>query len=264
MNLQAALDIKFGELVVFVGAGGKTTAAWRLMNSLLDSGERAIFSTTTRIFKPRDVPLLLSPHPRPAPIVMKLLGSPGLILAATRGEKGDPEQAARCPYAAEPVKLVGLKAVTLNEVARRLPGVTWLVEADGAKGRLLKAPAEHEPVMPRGADLVVVVAGLGVIGKPLIDHTVHRSEIAAQLLNVPLGTVITPDMLATLVGHTSGGLKDVPSRAKVIALLTQQGDSPDAHAETIARQLLSNSRISRVVLAGFPDLDPALETWQRP
>ena len=262
MNLQTALGVKLGELIVFVGAGGKTTSAWRLMNSLLDSGERAIFSTTTRIFKPRDVPLFLSPHPRPAPIVMKLLESPGLILAAARGEKGDPEQAARCPYAAEPVKLVGLKAVTLNELARRLPGVTWLVEADGAKGRLLKAPAEHEPVMPRGADLVVVVAGLGAIGKPLIDQTVHRSEIAAQLLNVPLGTAITPGMLATLVGHTSGGLKDVPPRARVAVLLTQQGDSPDPNAETIAQQLLSGSRISRVVLAGFPALDPALEVWQ--
>ena len=264
MNLQTALGIKFGELVVFAGAGGKTTTAWQLMNSLLDSGERVILSTTTRIFKPRDLPLLLSPHPRPAPIVMKLLESPGLILAAARGEKGDPEHAARCPYAAEPVKLVGLKAVTLNELARRLPGVTWLVEADGAKGRLLKAPAEHEPVIPRGTDLVVVVAGLDVIGKPLIEHTVHRPEIAAQLLNVLLGTIITPDMFATLVGHTSGGLKDIPSRAKVVALLTQQGDSPNVHAEAIARQLLSGSRINRVVLAGFPTLDPAMEMWQRP
>jgi len=92
---------------------------------------------------------------------------------------------------------------------------------------------------------------------------VHRSEIAAQLLNVPLGTIITPDMFTTLVGHTSGGLKDVPSRAEVVALLTQQSDSPNAHAETIARQLLSSSRISRVVLAGFPALDPVLEVWQR-
>jgi len=262
MNLQAALGVKLGELIAFVGAGGKTTAAWRLMNLLLDSGERAIFSTTTRIFQPRDVPLVLSPHPRPSPIVMKLLESPGLILGATRGKQGDPEQAARCPYAAEPVKLVGLKAVTLNELARRLPGVTWLVKADDAKGRMLKAPEQHEPAIPRGADLVVVVAGLGAIGKPIIEHTVHHPEIAAQLVNVPLGTIITPDMFATLVGHTSGGLKDAPSRARIVALLTQQDDNPNAHAETVAQQLLSGSRISRVVLAGFPDLNPVLDVWQ--
>ncbi len=263
MELQGSLGVQLGELVAFVGAGGKTTAAWQLMKSLIRAGERVIFSTTTRIFKPRDVPLLLAPYPRPAPIVMKLLESPGLILAAARGERGDPEQAAHCPYAAESVKLVGLKPMTVNELARRLPGVTWLVEADGAKGRLLKAPAEHEPVIPRGSDRVVVVAGLGAIGKALDEQTMHRPEIAVEFLNVPFGTLITPDMFATLVGHTSGGLKDIPPRAEVVALLTQQGNQPNAHAETIARLLLSSSRISRVILAGFPTLDPVLKAWQR-
>lgn len=264
MKLQKAIGIQLGELVAFVGAGGKTTAAWQLMNSLLDAGERVIFSTTTRIFEPRDAPLVLAPYPRPGPLVIKLLESPGLILAATEGEPGDPEHAARCPYPAKPVKLVGLKAMTVNELARRLPGVTWLVEADGAKGRLLKAPTEHEPAIPRGADRVVVVAGLGAIGKALDEQTVHRPEIAAEFLNVALGTAITPDMFARLIGHTSGGLKSVPPRAEAVALLTQQGDTPSPHAESVARQLLSSSRISRVALAGFPTLDPALEVWQRP
>jgi probable selenium-dependent hydroxylase accessory protein YqeC len=171
-------------------------------------------------------------------------------------------QAARSPYAADPVKLVGLKAGTLDELAQRLPGVTWLVEADGAKGRFLKAPAEHEPVIPPGADRVVVVAGLGAIGEPLDEQTVHRPEIAARLLGVPLGTLVTPDLFAQLLGHASGGLKRIPSRAEVVALLTQQHNTPHPHAETVARQLLYNRRISHTILANLRPPTPILETWK--
>ncbi len=34
-----------------------------------------------------------------------------------------------------------------------------LVEADGARGKPLKAPAPHEPVLPSRADCVVAVVG---------------------------------------------------------------------------------------------------------
>ena len=141
----------------------------------------------------------------------------------------------------------------LSDLARRLPEVTWLVEADGAKGRLLKAPAEYEPVIPDGADRVIIVAGLDAIGKPLDERAVHRPEIAVRLLGIPLGTTITPDLFTSLVGHTSGGLKGIPSHAEVVVLLIQwSGDgSPSTHADAIARQLLSNSRIAHVVPVNF-------------
>jgi probable selenium-dependent hydroxylase accessory protein YqeC len=176
-------------MVAFVGAGGKTTAAWRLLRLLVESGERVVFTTTTRIFEPRErgIPLLLAPEPDPAEIERLLARSPALVLAAGRGEEVevDPAHPARSPYAAFATKLVGLAPDVLSALAQRLPGVTWPVEADGAKGRLLKAPAEYEPVLPAGAERVVVVAGLEAIGRPLDERTVHRPEIAARLLGLP-------------------------------------------------------------------------------
>ena len=53
---------------------------------------------------------------------------------------------------------MGLEPEVLGDLARRLPEITWLVEADGAKGRLLKAPEEYEPVIPDETDRVIVVA----------------------------------------------------------------------------------------------------------
>jgi hypothetical protein len=44
---------------------------------------------------------------------------------------------------------------------------TWLVEADGARGLLVKAPGLHEPTIPPCADLVCVLASLDAVGRPL-------------------------------------------------------------------------------------------------
>lgn len=262
MDLPAALNIRPGDLVAFVGAGGKTTAIWHLLRSLVARGERVIFTTTTHIFKPRQAPLLIESLPDPALVAFLLTRWPAIILAAGLGEEGDPQMAARCPYPATPRKLTGLKPEVVTELARRLPGITWLVEADGAKGRALKAPADHEPVIPSGARQVVVVGNLAALGRPLDDETVHRADRAAALLRVPPGTPITPDMVAGLLGHEHGGLKSVPPRAGVVVLLTQIEPAPRPEAAAIAQQLLLGRRIRRVVLANPRAPNPVLEVWE--
>ena len=42
-----------------------------------------------------------------------------------------------------------------------------LVEADAPRGRSLKVPAPHEPVIPASTTLVVVVCALDALGQPL-------------------------------------------------------------------------------------------------
>ncbi len=247
MSLKTALGLEPGEMVALVGAGGKTTTAWRLLRSFVDSGEPVVFTTTTRVFQPKDAVLILDPNPNPGEIDRALSKSQAVVLAAGRGERGDPEHAARSPYPADPVKLVGLEPQVLDNLARQLPSVTWLVEADGAKGRLLKAPAEYEPVIPAEADHVIVVAGLDAIGKPLDERTVHRPEIATHILNIAPGTIITSEMFTNLISHPAGGLKDIPAQAKITVLLTQWNDRPTAHTDTVAQQLLSNHRIGQIV-----------------
>ena len=54
-------------LIAFVRAGGKTTAAWRLLNELWEGGERLVF-TTTHVLKPTSecVEVILDPDPAAA------------------------------------------------------------------------------------------------------------------------------------------------------------------------------------------------------
>ena len=53
-----------------------------------------------------------------------------------------------------------------------------LIEADGSRMRPIKAPAEHEPVIPPGATLVVPVMGIDALDLPLAEAA-HRPESVA-------------------------------------------------------------------------------------
>ena len=52
MPLYQALHVKPNDVVSFVGAGGKTTAALRLMEELAGIQRRVVFTTTTKILEP--------------------------------------------------------------------------------------------------------------------------------------------------------------------------------------------------------------------
>jgi molybdenum cofactor cytidylyltransferase len=118
--------------------------------------------------------------------------------------------------------------------------VPLLVEADGSRQKPLKAPDQHEPAIPTFAELVVVVAGLSGLGKPLDENTVHRPEIFARLSGLQAGALITPAALVRLLSDPQGGQKNIPERAGRIALLNQ-ADTPElqSQAESMAKQLLS-------------------------
>jgi len=126
MELHAALDVKPGDLVAFVGAGGKTTAIWQSLRSLVAHGERVVFTTTTHIFKPRQAPLLIDSLPDPALVAFLLTRWPAIILAAGLDEEGDPQMAARCPYPATPLRWTSNRETWLPlsgpEVRRRPSG----------------------------------------------------------------------------------------------------------------------------------------------
>jgi len=261
VELGQALDVQAGEQVAFVGAGGKTAAAWRVLRELTAAGHATILTTTTHILEPADLPLLLESNPDAAQIRAALTQAPAIVLAAGREEGEHPEAAARSFAPVRPVKLVGLAPGRIDGLAL-LPGVTWLIEADGARGHELKAPAEYEPVIPPSADRVIVVAGLHAIGRPLDDQVVHRPERAAHLLGVPPGTVITGGHIARLLVHPAGGLKGVPDGAALVALLTQrEATPPHPDAPSIAERLLAGERFTRVVLAALRAAEPVLEVW---
>ena len=180
LTLSEALGIPRG-VTAFVGGGGKTTAIARLARELSARG-RVLVATTTRVYPP-DFPVLIDPDAEALRAAFER--HPVVAVGSVQGPKlGPPEDLAAlcalCDYA--------------------------LIEADGARGLPLKAPAAHEPAIPENARLVVAVAGVDGVGQPI--SAVHRPELYAALVGKPLSTLVTPEDAARVLCHQEGQKKN--------------------------------------------------------
>ena len=228
MNLSTSLRLpKSGKnRIAFVGAGGKTTAMFQLARELAP----ALVTTSTHLGAWQTSGAdrhFVWPEGNPLPDLEAWIGS-GVTLITGNVE-------------AETERLLGLSPSQLARMAD-LAGyhdLPLLVEADGARQRPLKAPADYEPVIPDFTDLVVVVAGLSGLGKPLLPEWVHRAERFSTLSGLKSGVTITPEAIAAVLTHPEGGLRNIPAWAQSMVLLNQ-ADTVDLQAagQGLARQLL--------------------------
>ena len=86
----------------------------------------------------------------------------------------------------------------------------FLVEADGAAGRPVKAPAPHEPVIPLSTTDLIGVIGIDALGLSLQEENVFRSQIFSRLTGLNLGEKVGVEALAFLICHPEGLFKGVP------------------------------------------------------
>lgn len=224
-------------LVCVVGAGGKKTTLYALADRL----DRAVVTATTRIpaFPERVARLVETTDPNAA------------VRAA--GDSLDEWPLGLVPGWADDVRYEGYDAGTVAVVARAATerGVdATLVKADGARSRWLKAPADHEPVIPGTADTVIPVASVRVVGEPLDEEHVHRPERVAAVTGREVGAELTADDVAAVLASPDGGLRNVPDGARVVALVNMVDDALRATAEEIAAGVIARTdRVDRVVTA---------------
>ena len=253
MRLADALDVSPGEVVAFVGGGGKTTAMFRLAEELVEAGERVITTTTTHIFAGQ---IALAPtyvaaaDATPASVASALDAHHHvLVVGATDAGSG---------------RAGGVSRDLFRSLRTWQPSACLLNEADGSRMRPFKAPAAHEPVIPAETTLVVAVVGADVLGKTLDESNVHRSELVSALSGAALGTPITPEIVAGVLAHPDGGRKGVPAGARFVALINKVERSADsAAAQETAERLLGDRAVSRVVLAAVRGDDPVRDAYVR-
>ena len=250
MRLASALSIHRGDVVAFVGGGGKTTTMFALARELVADGWRVLTTTTTMIAPPRPEDgsfLVLAPGQRQACRQVEL---------ALREQK---HVTLATEHLVEQNKLRGVPPEWIPVLGSLVDAV--LVEADGAKMRPFKAPAAHEPVMPAGASLLVPVAGIDAIGKPLGPQTTHRPEVVSALTGLALGAKITPQVVAQVLTHPDGGLKGF-SGERVIPLINKVASTEElALARQIARPMMLCPAVDRVLI-GSAARDQVTECWR--
>ena len=229
-------------MVSLVGAGGKTTLMFRLSRELEDAGERILTTTTTKILRPTEdqsANVVVSGDVRD--VIRKL--EECLVehrhVTAARGDLV-PEG-----------KLTGFDPSAMEDIWETGLFPWILVESDGAAGRPLKAPADHEPVVPPCSSLVIGVVGLDSVGKPLEGRHVFRSEIFSRISGLPLGSPVTEESIASMIQHPKGLFKDCPVGARRFVLLNKAEDNRTREAgQEIASLLLGSGkgRIEKVFI----------------
>jgi len=227
MDLYSAFRLENCASLAIVGAGGKTTSLFRLARSFKP---RALVSTTTHLGAWQAA--LADKHIQTFEDLERLCASQLAGVFLLTG-----------PMNPQTQRLGGLDPAQMKQAwaLARLNGIPLLIEADGAKHLPLKAPAEHEPVIPPFVESVIVVAGLAGLGKPLNTDHIHRPERFAALAGLALEEPVSPEALGRVLTSTSGGLKNIPPNARRLALLTG-ADTPalEAQANIVAQMLVSS------------------------
>jgi len=248
MRISDSLVLSPRDVVAIVGGGGKTTVMYRLARETAEDGGFAVATGTTLFTPPpaHERPRIVVEQARDALLAAVAWDAPPgrwLIATAGHGTKGR-------LLPVEPDVPAALAAVT---------GVRLVVaEADGSRNRSFKAPGDHEPVIPDAATLVVAVAGMTALGRPLDDEHVHRPECVAALTGAALSSPVTLEIMATVLAHPEGGRKSVPAGCRYAVILNQVDAAPLDDARRLAR-MLRDRGVPLVLLAHAREPDPVVE-----
>jgi probable selenium-dependent hydroxylase accessory protein YqeC len=226
MTLLSTLGIARGDVVSIVGAGGKTTLVYRLADEAWRSGMRVLVTTTTHMGTlPEAVtgPVFVEAEADPLPGLDDALRRDGRATLLGRRLRTD--------------KLEGVAPGRVDRLAAHADLV--LVEADGARGRSLKLPADHEPVIPSSSTLVIVLAALDVLGAPLTERHVHRLDRVAGACGREPGQSVRAEDVASALRSPAGYAARIGATVRAGVFLNKVEDEASlAAARAIAATLV--------------------------
>ena len=240
--LSQLIDLPARPLISIVGAGGKTATMYTLASELAQQGKRVITSTTTQIFLPErhetDTLIIL-------PDIQTLLnalqsswkGHRRITVASARNERG---------------KLLGFLPNQYTLLLEQSAADAIIVEADGARHLMIKAPAEHEPVVPAETNIALLLMSADAINQPLNGEIAHRPERVAEVAGINQGDVLTSAVIARLMTSDRGGLKNIPEKARVYMLVTHATDEKMDAIREISGLINGSSRITDVLFSEQP------------
>ena len=231
-SLRHSLKLRNGGVISLVGAGGKTSLMFCLARELSGQGAAVLSTTTTKIY---------TPNRRQSSVVMISESTKALVIRAEEILKRHSHISAGRRLIPFHNKLKGFPPEAIDDIWRS--GVfRWIiVEADGAAKRPLKAPADHEPVIPQSSKWVIGVVGLKAVGKALTERWAFRPQLVSKITGLAPGATITESAIAEVLTNDDGIMKGSPAQAKRFAFLNQaESEARLAVGRRIARKI--NSR----------------------
>lgn len=226
---KLGLDMDRHRVIALVGGGGKTTTMYALAREAREAGKTVIVTTTTHILPH---PALFMTHETDPAALRGLVEQHGILTVGALDQRGKMTggDVAACAAAADIV----------------------LAEADGARVRPLKVPADHEPVIPAQTQAVVALSGMDCLGRT-VEDICHRPERVCALLECGMDHVITPADVAAILSSPQGSRKSV-EEAMAFRCVLNKADTDERikGAEEIAA-LLEQRDIPAVITAYPPE-----------
>ncbi len=204
--------------IAAVGAGGKSTILAEIAQEYANAGRKVVSTTTTHIWKPDKGVFQENIAMVKEALELEQIVTVGNLEFGSNNKE----------------KLSGVSNEFLKQLKQTADCI--VVEADGAKMLPLKVPASHEPVIPSGTDLVLGIAGIQGIGKP-IQEVIHRFEIAAKVLHKSGDEIVDYVDIACLLGSDCGQRKNI-GQIRYIPILNQVHTEEDwRNAKLVASQI---------------------------
>jgi molybdenum cofactor cytidylyltransferase len=197
--------------ISLVGAGGKTTALFKLARQLIGSSTPTVYVTATS-----HLGTWQTSNADRHIIAKDFHSIDNLFENDLRGVTlitGEIKEDRFSPIDSKTLNWLHAKSIKLN--------IPILIEADGSRSHALKAPDSHEPPIPEITDTVIVLAGMSALGKPISDEYIHRAQLFSQLCGLPTHSTVTPEAIMRVLAHSNGSLKNIPPTAQRIAILNQ-------------------------------------------
>ena len=236
------IDLPAHPLITIVGAGGKTTTMYSLASELAYRGKRVITTTTTQIFYP---------EPGETDTVIVAFETPALLKMIDEAwQKYRRLTVAGAVLRTE--KLAGLQPEQPYELLVKSCTDVVIVEADGARHRMIKAPSAHEPVIPLQTNVALLMMSAEAINQPLSDTIAHRPELVATVTGINVGDVLSPAVIARLTTSEQGGLKHIPETATAYLLITHASLAQNATIRELVNLMKCSPRIVCVLSSERP------------
>ena len=251
MKLENAFELNRGEVVSFIGAGGKTSLLVSMGYELAEAGWRVLATTTTHLAAEQ---LAFFPGAlkadADASVISQALSDYKFVLLYDEIRAG---------------RVYGPPLEWTKQLLDRVDSDILLVEADDARGLPFKAPLAGEPRIPAETSLVVSVSSLSALGTPLDSDHVYNPGAMIEKYGFVENSPVKSPWLAQVLRDEELGLRGIPDAARVLVYLNQTPARGyvRGRARLIARLSLQSKRISAVALGSVRGAEPVHEV-QRP
>ncbi len=229
LEIWKFFNLKNRDTLSFVGGGGKTTTIFKLAGELKNLNRKVLITTTTAMYNPKE-------EQYDYYFLRDIEGfSPKAGTITVLGDR------------IENGKLLGSSVSTIERIANRQLFDFILIEADGSKGKPIKAYAHYEPVIPSCTTMTVGIIGLDCLGKK-IEAIAHRPEKLIRVVDAGLNDIIDEDMIVRLILDEKGLFKD--STGKKVLLLNKAIDKDLIARGITIRNILLKENFQGIVLVG--------------